>query len=127
MESFKKAIFLASTIIAVLAAEDGTLGLEEKFELMEEKFELMISENSQLKTEMAEMEEKFRLMSSNMSQLKTDNSRLTTELESLSTLTAFDCYLTEEWSTSGIIQFNGCSGTISYLIHLLADFYQTTY
>ena len=105
MESFKKAIFLASTIIAVLAAEDGTSGLEEKFELMEEKFELMISENSQLKTDVL---------------------RLTTEIESLSTLTAFDCYLTEEWSTSGIIQFNGCSGTISYLIHLLADFYQTT-
>ena len=101
MESFKKAILLASTIIAVLAAEDG----------LEEKFELMISEISQLKTGMTGMEEKFKLMSSKISQLETDNSRLTTELESLSTLTAFDCYLTEDWSTSGIIQFNGCSGT----------------
>ena len=119
MESFKKAIFLASTIIAVLAAEDGTSGLEEKFELMEEKFDLMISENLQLKTE---MEEKFELMSSENSQLKTDVFRLTTELESLSTLTAFDCYLTESWRTDGIIQFNGCSGTISDLIHSLADF-----
>ena len=115
MESVKKAILLTSTIIAVLAAEDATSGLEEKFELMEEKFELMISEISQLKTG---MEEKFQLMSSKISQLEMDNSRLTTELESLSTLTAFDCYLTEDWSTSGIIQFNGCSGTTSYLIHL---------
>ena len=89
MESFKKAILLASTIIAVLAAEDG----------LEEKFELMISQISQLKTDV-----------------------LTRELESLSTLTAFDCYITESWTTQGIIQFNGCSGTISDLIHSLADF-----
>ena len=105
MESFKKAIFLASTIIAVLPAEDATSGLEEKFELMEEKFELM---------------------SSKISQLETNNLRLTTELESLSTLTAFDCYLAERWDKDdpNIIQFNGCSGTILDLIHFLADFYQ---
>ena len=104
MESFKVAIVLASTIVAVLAAEDGTSVLEEKVELMEEKFEVM--------------EEKFELVSSENSQLKTDVFRLTTELESLSTLTAFDCYLTQAWTTDGIIQFNGCSGTTSDLIHL---------
>ena len=71
--------------------------MEEKFELMEEKFELMRSENSQLKA---------------------DNLRITKELESLSTLNAFDCYLTQDWTTTGIIQFNGCSGTTSDLIHL---------
>ena len=83
MESFKKAILLASTIIAVLAAEDG----------LEEKFELMISEISQLKTG---TEDKFELMSSQILQLKTDNLRLTTELETLNTLTAFDCH---SWSS----------------------------
>ena len=103
MESFKVAIVLASTIVAVLAAEDGTSVLEEKVELMEEKFELM--------------EEKFELMRSENSQLKADNLRITKELESLSTLTAFDCYLTKQWTTNGIIQFNGCSGTISDLIN----------
>ena len=57
------------------------------------------------------LEERFEAMEAEISGLKSKISGLE-ELQSSDPATVFDCYLTENWDTDGIIQFNGCAGKL---------------
>ena len=91
MASTQIIIALACLRALAIGAEGNISTLEERFEAMEARIEqLGIDKDSEI------------------SLLKNEIKGLKTELQSLDSPTVFDCYLSEEWSTNGIIQFDGC-------------------
>lgn len=56
-------------------------------------------------------------------ELEVKNSKLETKVSKLESGTslAFDCYLTEDWSTDGIITFNGCAVDLTTLAPWTGD------
>ena len=62
------------------------------------------------KGDASSLEERFKAMEAEISGLKSKIKGLKTELQSTDSAAVFDCYLTQEWSTDGVIQFNGCKG-----------------
>merc|ERR1712117_200044 len=47
-------------------------------------------------------------MEAEISGLRSEIKGLKTELQTMDSPTVFDCYLSDDWNTNGIIQFNGC-------------------
>ena len=93
-----------ATANVVLASVDGVNHeLREEFELLRDDILKVKNKNSELDTELHKVKEKNF-------ELEAEVLNMMTELETSTSLTAFDCHLTEDCGTPGPIQFNGCSG-----------------
>ena len=79
-------VAFACTVVVATSAESSSSDLDAKVELLSSKIERMEEENLELRKRVADL---GRESSSNE---------------------AFDCYLTESWSSNGTITFQGCSG-----------------
>ena len=63
-----------------------------------------------MEANIARLQDNVEKKDSEISGLRSEIKGLKTELQTMDSPTVFDCYLTETWSTDGIIQFNGCDG-----------------
>ena len=84
---FLKVIILLACATTLVRATDS--GLREEFELLKAEISELKRKSSALETEVAQVKQ---------------------ELEPSATVDAFDCYLEDYWQTTGIIQFDNCSG-----------------
>ena len=91
-------IILALACLSALfiATEGSTSTLEERFKVME--------------ASISRLQDDAEKKDSEISGLKSKISGLETKLQLTESPTVFDCYLSEDWDTFGIIQFNGCDG-----------------
>lgn len=96
MASTKITLALACLSALAIGTEGNTSTLEERFEAIE--------------AEVAQLRKVGNDKDSEISLLKNEMKGLKTELQSMDSPTVFDCYLSENWDTVGIIQFNGCDG-----------------
>ena len=88
------------------SAESFGLDLEAKVDLLSSKIAKLEEDNLQLRKRDSELEMKVSEM-----QAGHDSSNNL----------AFDCFLTENWSTDGIITFNGCDGTMILTLMIISS------
>ena len=111
MAFLKVIISLACALTVVAAAVESDISrLEAKFDLLSSEILQLKTKNSQLERKNAELDTEISKVKEQNAQLGTEVSKMKTELDSSTPLLAFDCYLTSDWSTFGIILFNGCAG-----------------
>ena len=63
-----------------------------------------------MKSDIVKLQDNVEKKDSEISLLKHEIKGLKKELQSMESPTVFDCYLSEDWDSLGIIQFNGCDG-----------------
>ena len=105
----------------VTAVKSETAGFEaimrKKISELENNLEKEVSE---MKKEIAELKKRVTELEDENTSLKLKNSGLELKLnnndnkQDAGTSNVFDCYLTENWDTDGIITFNGCSGIVCH-------------
>ena len=96
MASSQIILALACLIVLVIGTEVNTSTLEERLEAME--------------ANIARLQDDVEKKDSEISGLRSEIKGLKTELQLMDSPTVFDCYLSDDWNTNGIIQFNGCDG-----------------
>ena len=105
---------MASTkvILALVCVTALVMGTKGEASRLEEMMEAMRSDIVQLQVDAKNKDEENLELKSEISGLKSEIKGLKMELQSSDSATVFDCYLTENWSTNGVIQFNGCDGKL---------------
>ena len=107
---------LAGFFICVLLApyaRSHNCGLEEKLELLFERVEQLENKGMELEEKNSALQLRNSQLEMKVSQMEhLQHSSLKANESSQTSYNIFDCYLTENWSSEGIIKFNGCSGMI---------------
>ena len=105
MENFTcyKMIFLVFLAFSVILAVNATSSEGTEVDYVGAKLDMLIANIMELQARVAAVEEKNHHLEMKNTELekKVSESDFTTEI--------FDCYRTEDWSTEGVITFNGCS------------------
>ena len=89
----------------VLCISDG---LEEKLDLLTKRIDQLEEKNTDLELRNSRLEMKLSQM---------EIFKVKANASSPTSYNIFDCHLTENWSTDGIIRFNGCSGMLTLHAH----------
>ena len=105
MGSFSSLLVSVLLLPNVLCISDG---LEEKLELLNKRIDQLEEKNTDLELRNSRLEMK-------LSQMEVLNTKA--NASSPTSYNIFDCHLTENWSTDGIIRFNGCSGMVTLHDH----------
>ena len=97
-------------IFAVLSAFVITLTSADT--LTSRTLDILTAKIEQLEKRDVEFDQKTMELEQKNLELEVKNSELEAKVSKLESGTslAFDCYRTEDWSTDGIITFNGCAG-----------------
>ena len=100
-------------LLVVPFARSTQCELEAKLKLLSDKIEHLERKDIALGEKNMELELRNSQLEKKVSHMEHEHhSRPKANESSPTSYNIFDCYLTENWGTDGIIKFNGCSGMI---------------